>query len=1384
MRVRRLARGLLAIVAGLLLLAVLAVVAAVLVLHTGFGREQVRRQLQTRLGGLLQPGLKLQVGKLHGSVLDGPTIDGLAVTDAQGRTLAATGTVRLDYDLSSLFRHRFHVRKAIIERPVVIGHRDSASGRLDLTQMLKPSEAKSENPWAVAIDRVVVEDGLMVLPRAEGTLSLGGVYLDGGVSIAGTATGVSVARLEASWLERGLRARVAGRAIIGERSVLVRGLSVTLGASHVTVPVALARTDGGTVAAPIDVGVMQSDLFRVAPMAPLIGDAALAGSVSRGGTDRPIEVHLDGKAMPTAGRVKLDARWNPHGGAGAATLSASQLHTPPGVKPAAHLDGFDLRAELEDTGGWRPERVRGQVEAELSGEVQGVRLDRVRFGGRADRGRLEGRFDAQTGRGSLEGTATLRIRGNQLSIEEGHIHGTGDLARLLPARQHASGTIVLDASARGPTSALVVSAKATARGVRVGSAQIGAARLEIEGTGLGRAPRAAAKLEAANVVVGKNVIGGVRASANVAGSWRDIAVRIETGGRGAELQVAGGARVSLRPRATRVSLADLRLITRGLTWTGRGGQVTLTPGGGISVSDVALASQAGRVEIGGDLAPETSSRWRAWRATGKMHLHLIRIDLGQVQMRVFPDRPPITGLVSVDAHVMRRDGELRFDARADADGVVLRAGTPAIDARLQAVLEDGRLRAGAEVRERATGGAAQLSYDMTTPHRVLDAAAWRGVPLEDRIRVAKLELASIDLATVGRMVGQNGLRGLAGGTVIADPHARRVVVELGVRGLGIARARLRGLDGALHAAWDARALTGALRFGVEGQALGVLDGTLTAGLHQIVRPASLRAAPLTARLEVRDFPMTSLQRLVRLQEQVSGSLTVTADVSGTPLDPRGRLHLFVDQAVMSGVAFERLSADGGFDERAVSLEVHAAQKQGGDLDATAEYGRQARTLAARVQAHRFDLGFISSLSTQRDDALAGVGGRLDADLSVQRAAGAPASMAGQLQIHDGRFHTEGGVRAIDRLELAAHLDGARLVIDKLSGRSDPGTVTANGELALQGIMPRRLQLAFKLDRFPVNAGSMVVGVDVDGQLSGEAPAGPNDWQVRAKLNSTEVHLPDRSTGGHLEKTSDPPDVIFVDARRSGKHEESAGAPFSLRLLVDTAGGVAVSGKEANAQLRTSGLEVLLRGGELHVGGGIETLNGFVTLFGRRWDIDRADLSFDVADPATDPRLDISLSHEFRTTTVYVAVTGTVLQPKLQLSADPGIYDQAQLLSWVLGGDPDDPSVGKTALDQKAVGVASNLVLGEVQNQIKEALPLDVFSVQVGEGSSPTTTRVEFGKWLTDSLFFGYTYRMNSPENKNVNEADIEYRIARQWLFDAFYGDRGIGSADLLWSKKF
>src|SRR5919199_6867782 len=101
-------RRLVAIVsASVILLLGLMVVAAVLsVTQTEFGRERVRRIVNSALASAIAGRGSIYVGHIRGTLVTGVEVDSFAIRDAEDSVFVATGPVRVRYDLRDIVDRR------------------------------------------------------------------------------------------------------------------------------------------------------------------------------------------------------------------------------------------------------------------------------------------------------------------------------------------------------------------------------------------------------------------------------------------------------------------------------------------------------------------------------------------------------------------------------------------------------------------------------------------------------------------------------------------------------------------------------------------------------------------------------------------------------------------------------------------------------------------------------------------------------------------------------------------------------------------------------------------------------------------------------------------------------------------------------------------------------------------------------------------------------------------------------------------------------------------------------------------------------------------------------------------------------------------------------
>ena len=207
-------------------------------------------------------------------------------------------------------------------------------------------------------------------------------------------------------------------------------------------------------------------------------------------------------------------------------------------------------------------------------------------------------------------------------------------------------------------------------------------------------------------------------------------------------------------------------------------------------------------------------------------------------------------------------------------------------------------------------------------------------------------------------------------------------------------------------------------------------------------------------------------------------------------------------------------------------------------------------------------------------------------------------------------------------------------------------------------------------------------------------------------------------------------------------------------------------------------------------GQLRARRGRVKLFERNYNLVRAEAAFDGSLPIN-PDLDIEINRTFPEATVTARVTGRlsqVLSPStqnkaIQLTSDAD-FSEEQILALMLGQSIDDVNQQDTS-GQQVGGIGRAIVANEVRDILRKA-GLDVDVVRFHEDG------VEFGKWVRFSLgdlfsrqvLLGYRLRDSGDELKNRNEGTLELPVTRSINLEGRVGDRGIGSFDLLWIKRF
>ena len=671
---------------------------------------------------------------------------------------------------------------------------------------------------------------------------------------------------------------------------------------------------------------------------------------------------------------------------------------------------------------------------------------------------------------------------------------------------------------------------------------------------------------------------------------------------------------------------------------------------------------------------------------------------------------------------------------------------------------------------------------------------------------------------------------VSGGTaslrLSASGTARAPTGALNVQVAGAVGPRFPSTDARIDAAFGEQDTRVALRVLRKERALFSASAILGLAGRRLTDVAGVSAAPLSVRAAL--GPLHLSRDGVPGSPQPAGSDTLSAElrailsIDGT----LGHPDMTVNADVTEGRIGTRPIGDAHvhltYKERQADAEVLIRSAVKGELRLTSHskidlgYPQVARGvdldslgLDARLTAEQFDLSLLSGVT----EDVRQVGGALSASITAQGTVRAP-RVRGQVEWTNGAL-TLLGLGDYRKLHLKAHGDENALWLDELGLASGDGNARVTAH-AVRGA-DRRYDLdanaAFR--RFPIyGQGQVLATVSIDGSAKGQVS--PEGLQAAVRISEAQIELTDAKQK-KLPSLARPADVILMEGSKAvdqgegrklaalaealggGRRRVESTSPgmvappdprpaFQTHLAIDAPRNLWVRGKDAAVEL---GLGPDFRvdvNGPPKIYGQVVIRRGRIDVLGRRFDLQAGSTLRFIGQPDS-PWLDVTArySNETEHIAVILKATGTVDKMTVVVSSpDRPDLTEGQLYTLIVTGrlQLGANTGGSSGASGQAASLVGGLVAAQLQKTLAKRLPLDVLTLQAGEGL--TGSRLEAGTYLTSKLYAGYVGRVgaNPALLQNRNALHIEYRLSRRWGFDGEYGDAGTGTADLLWTKHY
>ncbi len=387
-----------------------------------------------------------------------------------------------------------------------------------------------------------------------------------------------------------------------------------------------------------------------------------------------------------------------------------------------------------------------------------------------------------------------------------------------------------------------------------------------------------------------------------------------------------------------------------------------------------------------------------------------------------------------------------------------------------------------------------------------------------------------------------------------------------------------------------------------------------------------------------------------------------------------------------------------------------------------------------------------------------IGGIIAGDATFK---GTPANpqWLGTFVIRDGRYRdARSGVDYKD-IAIQGEMIDDSLRISRFDVRS-VGKMTGQGTAVMAFPLPKDVNLHLNLSRFQV-MDSPQMRIRTSGHLDVHGPLTALDARGELEFDEVIYHLTSAAQKNVEEINLDS--VLTVMRGDSAAAGPNPFSPYAIYRSMANELHLFIPG---NCWVRGSGMNIELTGDlwmykdygmDPTINGSIQTRQGDVSLFGKRFEVVDGKITFE--GPINNPTLDVTAEYKPPSTTtastpLRVHVFGTMTETRFEFQ---GMTNE-EAIQALLGGSGGGGLLSQAELQKTASGAAA----GQLSSLVGQWAGLDVLEYRpsTGPGNNLTSGSLEVGSYVTERLFVRVTQPIETGQIGQT--VTIEYRLL-DWL---------------------
>ena len=539
-----------------------------------------------------------------------------------------------------------------------------------------------------------------------------------------------------------------------------------------------------------------------------------------------------------------------------------------------------------------------------------------------------------------------------------------------------------------------------------------------------------------------------------------------------------------------------------------------------------------------------------------------------------------------------------------------------------------------------------------------------------------------------------------------------------------------------------------LDIGLENHVLRLrrLSGEQGAGAFSVTGTADFNGL-VNVDIAASDIALGIFTRFAGVEEEVTGTATLTSHIGGSTQNPEADLHFAAKGGGMRGNSFDELLGAAQLRNSVIDLKQLMVTKyiDGIAYTASAHGKLPLRALTAdrdeninaydeidlTIALDNADLSLLPVFSKHVEWAL----GPTEGSLKLHGTLAAP-RLDGSVRVTDGALKIKYLENPITNMDIQVDALGDALVVRSCTGRMGDGSYMMTGRMDLRGMEPTGYDFALVMNALAIKTSFF------DGPLSGSLRLTEDEyWGERLPKLSGSIEL-DRALISipSIPDTDDalPHFILDVDLNVN-RHVHFFSPNF---YDIHPSGHVHFGGTTHHP--RTTGMIGVRRG---------DTVSYLRTVFKIR----EGTATFNQPESFL-PEISFYAEARLVRTRVYLSAHGPLDHMDFRLGSSPEMSEEEIIRMLTLRSAYQNGEGGITAADILSIGLQMS-ILSEVEDSVKNFLHLDVFRLSSGSGALFETRddeavrkneneyNLEIGKYFGDRILVRYVQGLGGASDK-------------------------------------